>query len=128
MPSAVVLIPARMAATRLPNKPLADIAGMPMVVHVLKRALTANVGDVFVATEDQAIADAVAKAGGRAIMTGAYENGTSRIHTALAKTGSSAEIVINLQGVLPDIAPSTIRATLDPLSEREVAIATVAAP
>src|SRR6188474_2849409 len=108
MPSAIVLIPARMAAARLPGKPLADIAGLPMIVHVLKRALDADVGPVMVATEDQAIADAVGKAGGKAIMTGAHENGTSRIHAALGQSGSQAEVVINLQGDLPDIASATI--------------------
>jgi 3-deoxy-manno-octulosonate cytidylyltransferase (CMP-KDO synthetase) len=128
MPSALVLIPARMAAIRLPGKPLADIGGVPMVVHVLKRALAADVGPVFVATEDRVIADAVAKAGGKAIMTGAHDNGTSRIHAAAAKAGASADIIVNLQGDLPDIAPATIRAVLEPLAEREVAIATVAAP
>jgi 3-deoxy-manno-octulosonate cytidylyltransferase (CMP-KDO synthetase) len=128
MLSAVVLIPARMAAMRLPGKPLADIAGQPMIVQVLKRALAADVGPVFVATQDNAIADAVAAAGGKAIMTGDHENGTSRIHAALAKSGSDAEIVINLQGDLPDIEPATIRAVLDPLSESEVAISTAAAP
>jgi 3-deoxy-manno-octulosonate cytidylyltransferase (CMP-KDO synthetase) len=128
MPSAIVLIPARMAATRLPGKPLAEIAGKPMIVQVLQRALAADVGPVMVATEDQAIADAVAKAGGGAIMTGPHENGTSRIHAALGKSGAKADVVINLQGDLPDIAPTTVRAVLDPLSEPEVAIATVAAP
>ncbi len=128
MPSAIVLIPARLAATRLPNKPLADIAGLPMVTHVLKRALEADVGPVLVATEDKAIADAVAKAGGKAVMTGAHENGTSRIHAAFNASGVKADVVINLQGDLPDIAPATIRAVLDPLVEPDVAIATVAAP
>src|SRR6478609_7158945 len=67
MPSAIVLIPARMAATRLPGKPLADIAGTPMIVHVMRRAVAADVGPVFVATEDKAIADAIGAAGGKAI-------------------------------------------------------------
>jgi 3-deoxy-manno-octulosonate cytidylyltransferase (CMP-KDO synthetase) len=128
MPSAIVLIPARMAATRLPGKPLAEIAGKPMIIQVLERALAADVGPVLVATEDRAIAEAVATAGGKAIMTGAHENGTSRIHAALGQSGSTADVVINLQGDLPDIAPATVRAVLDPLSEPEVAIATAAAP
>jgi 3-deoxy-manno-octulosonate cytidylyltransferase (CMP-KDO synthetase) len=128
MPSAIVLIPARLAATRLPRKPLADIAGKPMIVRVLERALAAGVGPVAVATEDKAIAEAVTHAGGQAIMTGAHENGTSRIHAALGQSGSKADVVINLQGDLPDIDPATVTAVLDPLSEREVAIATVAAP
>jgi 3-deoxy-manno-octulosonate cytidylyltransferase (CMP-KDO synthetase) len=128
MPSAIVLIPARMAAMRLPGKPLADIAGSPMIVHVLKRALAADVGPVMVATEDRVIAEAIAKAGGNAIMTGPHENGTSRIHAAFGQSGSKADVVINLQGDLPDIAPETIRAVLDPLAEPDVAIATAAAP
>src|SRR5258706_228541 len=76
IPSAIVPTPARMGAPRLPGKPLADIAGAPMIVHVLRRALAADVGPVFVATEDKVIVDAVAAAGGRAIMTGAHDNGT----------------------------------------------------
>jgi 3-deoxy-manno-octulosonate cytidylyltransferase (CMP-KDO synthetase) len=128
MPSAIVLIPARMAAIRLPGKPLADIGGIPMVVHVMRRAIAAEIGPVFVATEDKVIADAVVAARGKAIMTGAHENGTSRIHAALATAESRAEIVINLQGDLPDIASATIRAVLDPLADADVAIATAAAP
>jgi 3-deoxy-manno-octulosonate cytidylyltransferase (CMP-KDO synthetase) len=128
MTSAIVLIPARMAALRLPGKPLADIAGQPMIVHVLKRALAADVGPVMVATEDKAIADAVTRAGGKAVMTGSHENGTSRIHAAFGQSGSKADVVINLQGDLPDIASATIRAVLDPLADPDVAISTAAAP
>jgi 3-deoxy-manno-octulosonate cytidylyltransferase (CMP-KDO synthetase) len=128
MAAAVILIPARMAATRLPGKPLADIGGKPMIVHVLERARIADIGPVFVAPEDRVIAGAVIGAGGKAIMTGAHENGTARIHAALALSGSTADIVVNLQGDLPDMAPATIRAALDPLADPAVAIATVAAP
>jgi 3-deoxy-manno-octulosonate cytidylyltransferase (CMP-KDO synthetase) len=126
--SAVVLIPARLAATRLPGKPLADIAGKPMIVHVWRRAVEAGIGPVAVATEDRAIAEAVEKAGGRAIMTGAHPNGTARIAAALADLGADADVVVNLQGDLPDIAPETVRAVLAPLAEADVAIATVCAP
>ena len=81
----LVLIPARMASTRLPGKPLADIAGKPMIVHVLRRAQEAGVGPVVVATDSEAIAAAVAKAGGRAVMTrGDHATGSDRMHEALA--------------------------------------------
>jgi len=98
-----------------------------MIVHVMRRAVAAAVGPVFVATEDRAIADAVVAAGGKAIMTGSHENGTSRIHAALAKAASDADVVVNLQGDLPDIASATIRAVLDPLNDSAVSIATAAA-
>ncbi len=127
MPDAVVLIPARLAATRLPDKPLAEIAGVPMIVHVMRRALAADIGRVAVATEDRAIAEVVEAAGGTAVMTGPAPNGTARIHAALAALGSDADVVVNLQGDLPDIAPETIQAVMRPLAEPEVAIATACA-
>src|SRR6185503_17153813 len=102
MSKTIVLIPARMAATRLPGKPLADILGEPMIVHVWRRAVEAKVGRVLVATDEGKIAAAVRDAGGEAVMTGAHHaNGTSRIHEALQKIGGDAEIVVNLQGDIP---------------------------
>ena len=128
MARAIVLIPARMAATRLPGKPLADIAGEPMIVHVWRRAVEAGVGPVAVATDDAAIAAAVRAAGGDAVMTAAdHANGTSRIHEALALLGSDAEVVVNLQGDLPTVDAGTVRAALAPLADPAVAIATVCA-
>ena len=76
----IILIPARLAATRLPGKPLADIAGKPMIAHVVARAKAARVGDVVVATDSEAVAVAAEKAGGRAVMTGIdHPSGSSQM-------------------------------------------------
>ena len=99
-PRILVLIPARMAATRLPGKPLADIAGMPMIVHVLRRAEAAAIGRVAVATDTPEIASVVTAHGGEAVMTRAdHPSGSDRIHEAMQKLDpeGKAEIVINLQ-------------------------------
>ncbi|MCK1638730.1 MULTISPECIES: 3-deoxy-manno-octulosonate cytidylyltransferase [unclassified Bradyrhizobium] len=125
----LVLIPARMAATRLPGKPLLDIAGLPMIVHVLRRAEEAKIGRVAVATDTPEIADAVRAAGGEAVMTRAsHPSGSDRIHEAMQTLDPSgrAEIVVNLQGDFPTIAPDTIRAALPPLDDPAVDIATLA--
>ena len=131
MPSSnIVLIPARMAATRLPGKPLLDIAGSPMIVHVLRRALEADIGRVAVATDSAAIADAVTAAGGEVVMTRTdHPSGSDRVFEALDKLDPDGRIatVINLQGDFPTIAPDNIRAVLAPLADPEVAIATLAA-
>jgi 3-deoxy-manno-octulosonate cytidylyltransferase (CMP-KDO synthetase) len=126
----IVLIPARMAATRLPGKPLAEIHGAPMIVHVWRRAAEAGIGRVAVATDDLGIVEAVGAAGGEAVMTGAdHLNGTSRINEALARLDPDGAIdtVVNVQGDLPTIAPETIRAALGPLADAAVDIATIAA-
>jgi len=124
----IVLIPARMAATRLPGKPLADIGGEPMIVHVWRRAIEANIGRVVVATDAPAIAAAVRAAGGEAAMTRSdHANGTARIHEALAGLGSEAEIVVNIQGDIPTVAPGSVRAALTPLADPAADIATIAA-
>jgi 3-deoxy-manno-octulosonate cytidylyltransferase (CMP-KDO synthetase) len=126
--TAIVLIPARMAATRLPGKPLADIGGEPMIVHVWRRAVEAAVGRVVVATDADEIADAVRRAGGEAALTRAdHANGTARIHEALAVVGSTAEVVVNLQGDIPTVQPASVRAALTPLADPAVDIATIAA-
>jgi 3-deoxy-manno-octulosonate cytidylyltransferase (CMP-KDO synthetase) len=130
MPDALILIPARMAATRLPGKPLADIAGAPMIVHVLRRAQEAGLGPVVVATDWPQVAAIVDKAGGRAVMTRTdHASGSDRIFEALSKVdeGRNAEIVVNLQGDLPTIAPNDIAASLRPLADGAVDIATLAA-
>ncbi len=128
MASVQVLIPARMAATRLRGKPLADIHGEPMIVHVWRRAIEADIGPVAVATGDEEIATAVTAAGGVAVMTGAdHVNGTSRIHEALRVLAVSADIVLNLQGDLPTISPECLAAVLLPLANPDVEIATLAA-
>jgi 3-deoxy-manno-octulosonate cytidylyltransferase (CMP-KDO synthetase) len=126
----IVLIPARMAATRLPGKPLADIAGEPMVVQVMRRAEEAAIGPVVVATDSGAIAAAVEKAGGRAVLTSAdHQSGSDRIFEALGIVDAEAGMrtVVNLQGDVPTIAPADIRAALAPLADPAVDIATLAA-
>jgi len=130
MPDTLILIPARMASTRLPGKPLADIAGEPMIVHVWRRALEANVGPVWVATDSSEIAAAVEKAGGRAAITrNDHASGTDRIHEALreADPAGRADIVVNVQGDLPTLNPADLVAAAALLSDRSVDIATLAA-
>jgi 3-deoxy-manno-octulosonate cytidylyltransferase (CMP-KDO synthetase) len=130
MADVVILIPARMAASRLPGKPLADIAGLPMIVHVLRRAEAANAGPVVVATDDRDIEAVVRKAGGRAVMTRPdHGSGSDRIFEAVRKVDPQgrAGIIVNLQADLPTIAASDIAASLTPLSDATVDIATLAA-
>ena len=115
MPDTIILIPARMASTRLPGKPLADIGGLPMIVHVLRRALAAKIGEAVVATDSEAVAAAVEKAGGRAVMTRAdHVSGSDRIYEALEALDPERRIgmVVNVQGDLPTIDPADIRAAL----------------
>jgi 3-deoxy-manno-octulosonate cytidylyltransferase (CMP-KDO synthetase) len=129
-PRILVLIPARMAATRLPGKPLLDIAGLPMIVHVLRRAEAAKLGRVAVATDTAEIADAVRAHGGEAVMTSPdHPSGSDRIHEALGRIDPAAQtdIVINLQGDFPTILPDQIGDVLGPLSDPAVDIATLAA-
>jgi 3-deoxy-manno-octulosonate cytidylyltransferase (CMP-KDO synthetase) len=126
----LVLIPARMASTRLPGKMLLDLDGLPMIVHVLRRAEAANIGRVAVATDTPAIAAAVRSHGGEAVITSAdHPSGSDRIFEALGMLDPSAraEIVINLQGDFPTIRPDDIRDVLGPLDDPAVDIATLAA-
>ena len=125
----LVLIPARMAATRLPGKPLLDIAGLPMIVHVLRRAEAADIGRVAVATDTAEIAAAVRANGGEAVMTRAdHPSGSDRIFEAMKTLDplGKAEIVVNLQGDFPTITPDTIRSVLPPLDDPAVDISTLA--
>lgn len=126
----LVLIPARMAATRLPGKPLMDIGGLPMIVHVLRRAEEARIGRVAVATDTPEIAAAVRAHGGEAVMTRPdHPSGSDRIFEALKQLDPDgrAEIVVNLQGDFPTISPENIRDVLPPLADPAVDIATLAA-
>jgi 3-deoxy-manno-octulosonate cytidylyltransferase (CMP-KDO synthetase) len=126
----IVLIPARMAATRLPDKPLADIHGLPMIVHVLRRAQEADIGPVAVATDTPRIAEAVEAAGGRAVMTRAdHPSGSDRIHEALERLDGegSHDLVVNVQGDLPTIDPAAIRAAASLMAAEEVALGTLVA-
>ena len=113
----LILIPARMAATRLPGKPLADIAGQPMIVHVLRRAEAAGLGPVVVATDSEVIAACVEKAGGRAVMTRTdHASGSDRIFEAIGIVDpqARAKIIVNLQGDLPTLSPADLKAALGP--------------
>ena len=124
----IILIPARMASTRLPGKPLADIAGEPMIVHVWRRAMETNIGDVVVAAGEEEIAAAIRDAGGKALVTrGAHESGSDRIYETLeqVEAGRPYDIVVNLQGDLPVIAPLSIARCIDPLDDPAVDIATL---
>src|SRR5688572_3604322 len=107
----IVLIPARMAATRLPGKPLADIGGVPMIVRVMRQAQAAGVGPVAVAAGDREIVAAVQAAGGRAVLTDPdLPSGSDRILAALAELDPAArhDVVINLQGDMPFVDPSVL--------------------
>jgi 3-deoxy-manno-octulosonate cytidylyltransferase (CMP-KDO synthetase) len=130
MADILILIPARMASTRLPGKPLAEIAGLPMIVHVLRRAQAAAIGPVVVATDSAEIAAAVDRSGGRAVLTRAdHLSGSDRIFEALGKVdpGGAAKIVVNVQGDLPTLKPDDIAASIAPLADSSVDIATLAA-
>lgn len=125
----VVVIPARLAATRFPDKPLAEIHGVPMIVQVLRRATEAKIGPVLVACGDASIAEAVRAAGGLAVMTDPdLPSGSDRIHSALREFDPEGrfDAVVNVQGDLPTIDPRVIAAALDPLGTDEVDIATLA--
>jgi 3-deoxy-manno-octulosonate cytidylyltransferase (CMP-KDO synthetase) len=128
--SPIVVIPARLASTRLPDKPLADIAGEPMIVHVWRRARDAGIGPVVVACGDEAIADVVRAAGGRAVMTRPdHPSGSDRVFEAVEAIDPQGahDIVVNVQGDLPTIDPAVIGAVLEPLADPLVDIATLVA-
>ena len=130
MPKTIILIPARMASTRLPGKPLADINGLPMIVQVLRRAEAAHIGEAVVATDSEAVQTAVEKSGGRAVMTRAdHVSGSDRIYEALEALDPEHRIdmVVNVQGDLPTVEPADIRDALGPLTDPKVDIATLAA-
>lgn len=130
MSDVLVLVPARMASTRLPGKPLADIHGLPMIVHVVHRAQEARLGPVVVATDTQEIADAVRSAGAEAVMTRAdHASGSDRIYEAMQKVDPDgrARVIVNVQGDLPTIDPGIIRAAADLLADPAVDIGTLGA-
>jgi 3-deoxy-manno-octulosonate cytidylyltransferase (CMP-KDO synthetase) len=129
MEKTIIIIPARMGSTRLPNKPLADIGGKPMVVWVMEQALKANVGEVIVACAEQEIKDAVEKAGGKAILTPPdLPSGTDRIFYACNLQPTTCNLIINLQGDMPLIDPALIKKVLEPLKNPAVDIATLVTP
>ena len=127
----IVLIPARMASTRLPGKPLADIAGTPMIVRVWRQAVAAGIGPVVVAAAEPQIVAAIEAVGGKAIMTDPdLASGSDRIFEALQKIDPQGayDTVVNLQGDLPALDPSYVRSVADLLSRSGADIATLAAP
>ena len=129
-PPTLVLIPARLASTRLPGKPLVEIGGLPMIVQVIRRAEAAKLGPVWVATDDLAIKTAVEKAGGQAVMTSKdHVSGSDRIFEALRAIDpkKKTKIIVNVQGDLPTVEPATIRAAAKLVQDKAVDIGTVAA-
>lgn len=125
----IVVIPARLASTRLPDKPLADIHGQPMIVRVWRRAMEADIGPVLVAAAEAVIVEAVRAAGGTAVLTDpAHPSGSDRVHEAALRHDPDGrhDAIVNLQGDLPAIDPAAIRAALSPLAAAEVDIATLA--
>lgn len=130
MRNPIILIPARMGSTRLPGKPLADIHGQPMIVHVWRRAMASGLGPVVVAAEDVRIIAVIEAVGGRAVMTGLqHQSGSDRIFEAiqLADPQGAHDVILNVQGDLPTIAPEAIRAAALPLADPSVDIGTLGA-
>ncbi|MHB8884209.1 MAG: 3-deoxy-manno-octulosonate cytidylyltransferase [Methylovirgula sp.] len=131
MSAPIILIPARLAARRLPGKPLADIGGTALIVHVWRRAMEADLGPVLVATDSDAIAETVEAAGGKAVLTRPdHPSGSDRIHEALLSFDPKGafDLIVNLQGDLPTLPAAYLAAVLAPLADAAVDIATLAAP
>lgn len=130
MVQTLIVIPARMKATRLPGKPLADIHGDPMIVHCWRRAMAAEAGRVVVATDAEEIAHAVRGAGGETVMTREdHASGSDRVFEAISKIDPDvhADLIVNLQGDLPTLEPRLVNECLAPLQDPNVHIATIAA-
>jgi 3-deoxy-manno-octulosonate cytidylyltransferase (CMP-KDO synthetase) len=126
----LILIPARLASTRLPNKPLALIGGLPMIVQVWKRAVQSGVGDVVVACDSQAIGDAISAAGGRYVLTDPdLPSGSDRIYAALHRVDkeNTHDVIINVQGDMPLLDPNIIVKAAELLKNPAVDIGTLAA-
>ena len=130
MTSCLIVIPARLKATRLPDKPLADIAGEPMIVHVWRRAVEADCGPVVVATDAGEVRDAVTKAGGEALLTRPdHASGSDRVFEAVLRYDPKGrlETIVNLQGDLPTLDPALVHACLDARAQGDADIGTIAA-
>ncbi|MGJ3260101.1 MAG: 3-deoxy-manno-octulosonate cytidylyltransferase [Rhodospirillales bacterium] len=126
----IVIVPARLASTRLPGKPLADIHGKAMICHVLERAREAGLGPVLCAAAETEIVDAVAAAGYEAVLTDpGHPSGSDRIWEALGRTDPDGahDVIVNLQGDLPTLDPQLVRAVAGPLDDPDVDIATLVA-
>ncbi len=127
----IIVIPARMASTRLPNKPLADIHGKPMIVHVWERAVAADIGPVVVAAGDSIICEVIGERGGRCVLTDPkIPKGSDRIHVALKEIdpGREHDVVVNMQGDQPTIEPGVLKKLLGPLDNQDVDVATLVVP
>ena len=125
----ITLVPARLGSTRLPDKPMADIGGRPMIVHVVERAREADLGRVVVATDSDRVVEAVRDHGGEAVMTrDDHVSGSDRIFEALTHVDPDGAVtrVVNVQGDLPTIDPAVVRASVAPLADPEVSLATLA--
>lgn len=128
--SPIILIPARLASTRLPNKPLADIAGAPMIVQVMRRSEEAGIGRVVIAAAEQEIVDAVEGAGGEAVLTDPdLPSGSDRVFEALNAVDPDGkhDVILNVQGDLPTLDPSIIKAALTVLETTSADISTLVA-
>jgi 3-deoxy-manno-octulosonate cytidylyltransferase (CMP-KDO synthetase) len=130
MAQTLIVIPARMQATRLPGKPMADIHGRPMIVWVWERAMAADAGRVLVATDSDEIIAAVRKAGGEAVITRAdHVSGSDRVFEAVSRIDpdGDVDVIVNLQGDLPALDPRLVTQCIEPLKARGADIATIAA-
>jgi len=130
MTSTLIVIPARMKASRLPGKPMVDIGGLPMIVHVWRRAIESRAGRVIVAADAEEIVEAVRAGGGEALLTRSdHVSGSDRVFEAVSRVDpeGAADLVVNLQGDLPTLEPRLIRTCLEPLTTEGPDIATLAA-
>lgn len=120
-----IIIPARIGSTRLPNKPLAMINGKTLIQHCFESAVASKCGDVFVAADSEKIAEIIRKIGGNVVITPSdLPSGTDRIHNALTQIGSEYELIVNLQGDIPNIAKSIIQDTIQTAIKTNCDIAT----
>ncbi|MDR1365505.1 MAG: 3-deoxy-manno-octulosonate cytidylyltransferase [Holosporales bacterium] len=123
--STIIVIPARLASTRLPRKPLADICGIPMVARVLMRAKEADIADVIVACSEQEVAEVVSAYGGAPVMTNPnLSSGTDRVYAAVESLGKSYGIVVNLQGDLPTVDKSALSSVVELLKQTDADMTT----
>ena len=130
MAKTVIIIPSRLSANRLPNKPLLEINNIPMIVHVYKRALEANIGEVYVATPDHEIAEVIKKVSGKSILTDKdHKTGSDRVFEAYQKLDNKKneiDLIINLQGDMPNIDPKNILTLNSLMRKHDAKIGTLA--
>jgi len=130
MKNTVIIIPTRLGAKRFPNKPLANIKDIPMIVHVLNRAKESQVGKVYIATPDEEIVSVIRKNGGQAILTKQkHHSGSDRVYEAyLNNLENKADLIINLQGDMPNIKPTSIIKLAELMRENQSDIGTLVSP